>query len=222
MALASIRALAADLPAVWSAATTTPADRQRIARLLLERVAVTVDKASERVDVTLHWIGGGVQAHTIARPVTRYCQQSNYPRLVARLRQLCTGKDNSTAIAERLNAEGFRPPKRANRFSGEMVRRLTAQLGLARRQRHGSTAGLGPDEYRPMGLARRLGISRDTVRRWLRAGWLSLRRDEDGHHVIWADAGELRRLRELHALPRTWANKKRLVKLKKPRPRLAR
>jgi DNA invertase Pin-like site-specific DNA recombinase len=221
-ALSSIRALAADLPAVWAAATTTPADRQRIARLLLERVVVTVDKASERVDVRLHWIGGTVRSHTITRPVTRYCQQSDYPRLVARLRELCTGRDNSAAIAERLNAEGFCPPKRTKRFSGEMVRRLTAQLGLARRQRHGSTTGLGPDEYRPMGLARRLGISRDTVRRWLRAGWLNLRRDEDGHHVIWADADELRRLRELHALPRTWANKKRLAKLKKPKPRPAR
>jgi DNA invertase Pin-like site-specific DNA recombinase len=221
-AWSSIRALAADLPAVWSAVTTTPADRQRIARLLLERVVVTVDKASERVDVVLHWVGGMAQAHTITRPVTRYCQQSDYPRLVARLRELCTGRDNSASIAERLNAEGFRPPKRTNRFTGEMVRRLTAHLGLARRQRHGSTAGLGPDEYRPMGLARRLGISRDTVRRWLRAGWLNLRRDEEGHHVIWADAGERRRLRELHALPRSWANKKRLAKLKKPNPRPAR
>jgi hypothetical protein len=220
--LSSIRALAADLPAVWAAATTTPADRQRIARLLLERVVVTVDKATERVDVLLHWVGGTVRSHTITRPVTRYCQQSDYPRLVARLRELCTGRDNSAAIAEQLNAEGFRPPKRTNRFTGEMVRRLTAHLGLARRQRHGSTTGLGPDEYRPMGLARRLGISRDTVRRWLRAGWLNLRRDEDGHHVIWADADELRRLRELHALPRTWANKKRLAKLKKPKPRPAR
>jgi len=178
-ALSSIRALAADLPAVWSAATTTPADRRRIARLL-ERVVVTVDKGSERVDVVLHWVGGAAQAHAITRPVTRYCQQSDYPRLVARLRELCTGRDNSSAIAERLNAEGLRPPKRTKRFTGEMVRRLTAHLGLARRQRHGSTAGLGPDEYRPMGLARRLGISRDTVRRWLRAGWLNLRRDEDG------------------------------------------
>ena len=221
-AWSSIRALAADLPAVWSAVTTTPADRQRIARLLLERVVVTVDKASERVDVVLHWVGGMAQAHTITRPVTRYCQQSDYPRLVARLRELCTGRDNSASIAERLNAEGFRPPKRTTRCTGEMVRRLTAHLGLARRQRHGSTAGLGPDEYRPMGLARRLGISRDTVRRWLRAGWLNLRRDEEGHHVIWADAGERRRLRELHALPRSWANKKRLAKLKKPNPRPAR
>jgi hypothetical protein len=102
-----------------------------------------------------------------------------------------------------------------------MVQRLTAHLGLARRHRHGSTAGLGPDEYRPMGLARRLGISRDTVRRWLRAGWLNLRRDEDLHHVIWADAGELRRLGELHQLPRTWETKARRAKLKVPTPRPA-
>src|SRR5207247_8232612 len=74
-ALSSIRALAADLPAVWSAATTTPADRQRIARLLLQRVVVTVNKASERVDVTLHWVGGAVRSHTISRPVARYSQQ---------------------------------------------------------------------------------------------------------------------------------------------------
>jgi len=221
-ALSSIRALAADLPAVWSAATTSPADRQRIARLLLERVVVTVAKASERVDVTLHWVGGVTRPHTIARPVTRYDQQSGYPRLVTRLRELCTGRLNSVAIAGRLNAEGFRPPKRTTRFTAEMVRRLTAQLGLARRQRHGSSVGLGPDEYRPMSLARRLGISRDTVRRWLRVGWLNLRRDEDGHHVIWADADELRRLCELHELPRTWATKARLAELKKPKPRPAR
>ena len=221
-ALSSIRALAADLPAVWSAATTTPVDRQRIARLLLERVVVTVDKASERVDVTLHWVGGAVRSHTITRPVARYSQQSDYQRLVARLRELCSGRRNSAEIARQLNAEGFRPPKRTKQFTGEMVRRLTAHLGLLRRQRHGSTTGLGSDEYRPMGLARRLGISRDTVRRWLRAGWLNVRRDDDGHHVIWADASELRRLRELHDLPRTWATKTRLAKLKKPKPRPAR
>jgi hypothetical protein len=204
-ALSSIRALAADQPAVWSAATTTPADRQRIARLLRERVVVTVDKANERVEVTLHGVGGVVRSHTITRPVARYSQQSTYPRLVARLRELCSGRRNSAEIAQQLNAEGFRPPKRAKPFSGEMVRRLTVHPGLLRRQRHGSTTGLGPDEYRPMGLARRLGISRDTVRRWLHAGWLNVRRDDDGNHVIWADASELRRLRELHDLPRTFA-----------------
>ncbi len=100
-----------------------------------------------------------------------------------------------------------------------MVQRLTSHLDLMRRQRHGDLAGLDRDEYRPAGLARLLGISRDTVKRWLRAGWLTARRDDDGHRVIWADDSELRRLRELHKLPRTWANKGRLAKLQKPKRR---
>ena len=103
-----------------------------------------------------------------------------------------------------------------------MVRRLTVNRGLFRRQRHGSRNGLDSDEYGPMGLARRLGISRDAIKRWRRAGWLNVRQDEDGHQVMWADAAELSRLRESYALPRTWANKKRLAKLKKPKPRPAR
>jgi len=217
-----IRALAARLPTVWHAATTMPAERQRVARLLLERVVLTVDKATEWVDVELHWIGGQSQRHTVSRPVRRYDQQSNYPRLVERLRALCAERLSAAAIAERLNSEDFRPPKRVDRFTGQMVQRLIWHLDLVCRQPHGSRAGLGRDEYRPTGLARRLGISRDTVRRWLRAGWLTAQRDADGHHVIWADAAEIRRLRELHQLPRTWATKGRLAQLKKPKPRPAR
>jgi hypothetical protein len=37
--------------------------------------------------------------------------------------------------------------------------------------------------------------------------------------VICADASELRRLRELYRLPRTWATKDRLAELTKPKPR---
>ena len=215
----AIRSLAANLPAVWQAGTTTPGERQRIAMLLIEHVKVIVDKASERAEVAIHWIGGLVESHTLSRPVKRYDLQSDYPRLVERLRRLCAERLSSAAIAQRLNAEGFRPPKRTDHFTGSMVQRLTSRLGLTRRQRHGSPAGLGRDEYRPAALARRLGISPDTVKRWVRAGWLTVRRDADGHHVIWANAAELRRLRELHRLPRTWATKERLAELKKPKPR---
>jgi DNA invertase Pin-like site-specific DNA recombinase len=221
-ALSQVRALAADLPAVWSAGTTTPADRQRVARLLLERVVVTVDKASERVDVTLHWVGGAVRSHALARAVRGYDQQSSYPRLVERLRSFCEARLGSAEIARRLHAEGFRPPKRATAFTAEMVRRLTVQLDFRRRPRHGSAVGLGADEYRPTGLARELGVNRDTVRRWMRSGWVNVRRDADNHQVIWADADERRRLRALHGLPRTWANKARLAELKTPKPRPAR
>ncbi|MBV8609505.1 MAG: recombinase family protein [Singulisphaera sp.] len=215
----AIRTLAADLPAVWQAATTTSTERQRIARLLIEQVSVAVDKASERVDVEVHWAGGLVESHTVSRPVKRYDLQADYLRLVERLRAWCAERLSATEIAMRLNAEGFRPPKRAARFTRSMVQRLVWHLGLDRREPHGSLAGLGRDEYRPSSLARRLGMSRDTIRRWLRAGWLTARRDAEGHHVIWADASELRRLRELHRLPRTWATKERLARLQQPKPR---
>ncbi len=124
-------------------------------------------------------------------------------------------------------------PERA-RSDGELVSIVAREVdgghlrgGVARsdlrRDRTAAVRRESPDVlinavYRPMSLARHLGFSRDTIRGWLRAGWLNLRRDDDGHHVIWADAGELRRLRELHDLPRTWANKTRLAKLKKPKP----
>ncbi len=39
----------------WQAPTTTPADRQRVAHLLLEWVVVTVVETSEQVAVRLEW-----------------------------------------------------------------------------------------------------------------------------------------------------------------------
>ncbi len=78
---------------------------------------------------------------------------------------------------------------------------------------------ISQDECRSGGLAQRLGIGRDTIRRWIRAGWVTSSRDVEGHHVILADSSELARLRELHALPRTWATEGRLSELAKPKPR---
>src|SRR5207249_4046055 len=144
-----------------------------------------------------------ISEHTISRPVSRYDQQTEYPRLVNRLKELCSEKLSSSEIAEKLNAEGFRPPKRTDHFTGTMVLRLTTQLGLTERKRPGSTEGLGKDEYRPGGLAKKLGVKRDTVRRWMRVGWVNVHKDDEGHYIIWADADELDRLRQLHRLPRT-------------------
>jgi hypothetical protein len=42
----------------------------------------------------------------------------------------------------------------------------------------------GPNKFRPMGLARRLGVSWDRVRHWLRSGYLSVGKDEDGHAIV--------------------------------------
>ena len=59
-----IYSLADDLPALWAAESTTPEDRQTIARLLLEQVTVTVEGDSDRVDVELR---GPVDSSAVIR-----------------------------------------------------------------------------------------------------------------------------------------------------------
>jgi Recombinase zinc beta ribbon domain len=200
---ALIRSLAMDLPALWHADTTSTQDRVRIVRLLVDRVEVTVDKTTERVTVRVYWNGGKTEDHVLNRPVKTYVQMADYPKLVAKLRELANKRLDATQLASELNAVGFRPPKRTTRFTGAMVRRLMERLGLAGRERLGSHKGLGPNEWRPGTLARHLDIPRDTVNKWRSKGWLSARRDRDRYWVLWADAAEIARLRELHALPRT-------------------
>jgi hypothetical protein len=215
----AIRELAADLPAVWQAATTTAQDRKQVARLLLERITVVVDKESDRVDVKLQWLGGVETEHRLARPLGRYSQEGSHAPLFSRLKELCSKGLSCAEMARTLNAEGFRPARRAQGFKGAMVLRLRQQWGLSGGSRHGSKEGLGKQEYRPGGLAKKLGVPLDTIKRWLRRGWVNVRQDERGHHIVWADADELRRLRQLHRLGPSAANRERLAALTKPKQR---
>ena len=59
-----IRELAGDLPALWDAPTTTPTDRQRIIRFLVERVEATVEGTTDQVRVSITWAGGQRTLHT--------------------------------------------------------------------------------------------------------------------------------------------------------------
>jgi hypothetical protein len=144
--------------------------------------------------------GGLLARHTLPRPVNCYERQADYPRLVERLQELSSKRLSTSEIADKLNDDGFRPPARGAKFTAATVLRLMRRLKLGRKKRHGSQAGLAKHEYRPAKLAQRLGLSRDTLKRWIRAGWVNARKDEEGHSILWADAGELRRRRELAAL----------------------
>ena len=87
--------VAEDLPAVWKSSTTSPGDRQRIIRLMVERVVITMQGSTERVDVSLHWSGGFNSQHELVRTVGRYEQLADYERLLTRVEHL--GQQGLTA-----------------------------------------------------------------------------------------------------------------------------
>lgn len=121
---AAIRRLAADVPALWNAPTTTNADRKAIIRHVVERVTVTVHGDSERIGVTVNWASGACTQAELVRPVARLEQLSYYPQLVQRVRTLAGRGLSVGTIADRLNAEGYRPPKRRERLGEHGVQQL--------------------------------------------------------------------------------------------------
>jgi hypothetical protein len=203
----AIRRLASDIPALWHAPTTTPADRQAIIRQLIERVVVTVHGQSERLDVQLHWVGGHAAQATLTRPVARLEQLSYYPQLLARAAELHAQGQKLTAIAEKLTAEGWRPAKRRKTFNASMVQTLLLAQGLSSRRRCYSDhiEGRCANEWTVAELAYRLAIPQPTLFRWLQRGWLRGRQVVQAARRVWliqADEAELARLRELRSRSR--------------------
>jgi len=196
-----IRQLAGDIPELWHAESTTPVDRQRLIRLLIEQIEVTVEGQSERVQVAITWSGGFVSRHELVRTVQRYEQLSDYPRLCARVEQLQAAGKSFAEVARCLNAEGFRPPKRAQRFTGGMVAgflaRKDGQGGEGHRER--VRRALKKGEWLVGDLARHLEMPAVTLHHWREVGWVQARKLALGGGVwaLWAPGVERRRLARL-------------------------
>ncbi len=198
-----IRALAADLPAVWRAPTTTDADRKQLIRHLVEKVHLTVIGDSERVTAQVTWAGGHRTRGELARPVARLDQLSYCPQLAARARALAAAGHSARAIAKILNAEGFRPPKRREHFAAQGVRRLLQELGCVSRQEQTLRRGapsLGPHQWWLTDLAREIGVPRVTLFGWITRGWVTAHQQHDARRswVVHADPAEVEWLRRLH------------------------
>jgi len=205
----AILTLSQDLPSLWYAESTTPEDRQMIARLLLEQVTVTVEGNTDRVDVELRWAGGFVSRGTLSRPVQMYEQLSNYEELTARIHSLLAERKTLSEIAAALNAEGFHPPKRTRRFTKAILSRFLRERGVRTGALPRSVTceqHLEADEWWLADLAAELAMPIATLHRWQRVGWVASRKvtAAGGRWALYADAVELLRLRRLRDSPRGW------------------
>jgi Recombinase/Recombinase zinc beta ribbon domain len=205
-----IRRLASDIPELWHAETTTAADRQRVVRLLIERVEVQVQGQTEQVEVAIHWAGGGVTQHRLARTVQRYEQLADYARLYARLTELRAEGKSMAEVAQCLNAEGFHPPRQVARFTGGMVAGLLSRQGEggACRRGEGVARLLEKGEWLLSDLARHLGMPPVTLHRWRRAGWVRGRKlpVPGGLWALAASGSERQRLARLRRFQREKPN----------------
>ena len=157
------------------------------------------------------WAGGHRTAAQITRPVACLTQLSYYPQLAARARELAGSGYTIAQIAGRLNAEGFRPPKRSPVFTPNAVSDLLRTLGI---QRSRIPAGrnrpaLDQHEWWLRDLAAHLGMPEVTLDHWVRRGWAAgYLHPQARLRVVRADPAEVERLRALHQVPRGQHNRR--------------
>jgi hypothetical protein len=196
-----IRSRARDPPELWPAGTTTPADRPRLVRSLIERIRVGVRGETDQVDVAIPWAGGSVSRHTLTRAVRCYGPLADYPRLGTRLAAPRARGRSLAEVAEGLNREGFHPPKRPPRFSSAMVAGFLAKGGRrGPRPRAVAAAGLlRKGAWLLSDWARALGMPAATLQSWRQLGRVRARKlpVAGGHWAIWAAGSARQRLTRL-------------------------
>jgi DNA invertase Pin-like site-specific DNA recombinase len=202
----NILRLAQDIPALWHSPTTTMAERKEIVRQIIERVVVENEGKSERLHVSIEWVGGSKTEGVVIRPVRKMEYLSYYPLLCERIRELLAQELSVAEIAETLNREGMPPPKQAGRLGRQSVTEVLQRLGLRPVQRRGprnfGAGGPAEDEWWLADLARELRMPGGTLHGWIRRDWVEARKQESsGRWIIQADRAEVERLRQLRSLP---------------------
>ena len=201
---AAIQALAADLPQVWHAAVDH-AGRPQGAAADPDRGHHRPRHRGQRAGRRHHHLAGGHQTSGQAvRPVARLDQLSYFPALLARVTGLAAAGRSNRQIADVLNAEGFRPPKRTSRFSDQQVRTLISQRGIRARAkgRPAVLTGLAPGEWSVPGLSAELGMPTASIYNWIYRGWITARHAPGTRNwIITADEEQMRQLRQRRARP---------------------
>ena len=172
----AVRHLAEDIPALWRAPTTTAAERKQIARLMLERVVLSVDGASESATIECVWAGGPVTRHSFVRPVRWTSQLARNSELKERIAELAAAGLRPPEIARRLSAENWRSAN-GGPFTEAKIRPLMARLGYPSRSLAVSQeVERRPGEMTVTELAPALDLSVGTLYSWIRKEWLPARR----------------------------------------------
>lgn len=200
--LDEMRQVLAQFQEYWCADTITAQDKKELLRCLVEQVVV--DGRGELIQVQLHWYGG----HISEVAVPKRLQTPAY--LYLRIQELaCFHTDH--AIAEQLNAEGYRTAYQ---------RRWTARHVLTLRRFHAIHSAFDADPDARLNTATyitgteasaRLGVKQDSIHEWCQLGILTSRQasrqqrfwvywDDDVQYRLSGDATPLANMASVRSL----------------------
>lgn len=172
----AIVALGSDLPAIWSAQTTTSVDRKEMLRLIIRDVIVDGKRVHGQVWVQINWQTGAYEQFCYKRSVRSYEASADVDALEQRMRELNAAQLIDAQIAEILNAEGYRTARLHRPFTGGTVWLLREKWDIPTVKINGkedNPAQWEDGSYSVQGAAARLGVNSSTIHHWLKVGKLT-------------------------------------------------
>ncbi|MBP0447896.1 recombinase family protein [Roseomonas sp. SSH11] len=173
-----VLALAQDLPRVWQAAM--PSERKQMLRLVISEVMLDQRRGRGQIWMRIIWQTGASSEHLLQRRVRAYAECVSAEHLERRVRELNAEGRMDRQIADLLNAERIMSA-RGVPFRGETVHLLRKRWNIRAAKINGVAANppTWPDgSYSVQGAAEALGITAQTVFKWLRKGRLA------GHQTV--------------------------------------
>jgi DNA invertase Pin-like site-specific DNA recombinase len=133
----AIRELSRDLPAIWSAETTTNQERKQLLRMAIESVQVEGISQAGQVEVQIRWRSGTVTSVSVKRAAPGECSLKTPEEAVSRIHKMAPRRTYAE-IAIALNRAGLRSAF-GRRFTSQHVGYICRKDGLDRRKPRSSS-----------------------------------------------------------------------------------
>ena len=191
--------LITDMPALWSADSTTARDRKRLLRTLIADITLLPEPAPDTLAIGIRWHTGATDELITARPLPPGPAKRTPTAATAMIIELGPDHTNEEIITD-LNAAGLRTG-RDNRFDVKAVQWVRHLHHIKPPSPY--TAG----EISVREAADQLDVSTNVIYHWIETGQLSTRRSGKHHCIPWTPAIEAecrtRIANSVHLIPRT-------------------
>src|SRR6266478_2004648 len=168
--------LAADLPALWNAPTTSARDRKRLLRTLIADVTLLPEPDRSKVRIGIRWHTGATDELTADRPAHPGTARRSPAAAIELVRRLGPATSNDELVT-RLNAAGHRTGH-GRPFDIDAVQWIRHAYKIPVPDPY------GPGEISVAEAARRLGCSTGVIYHWIHTGQLTARRGQGNRFCI--------------------------------------
>lgn len=173
---AELEVLAADLPALWAAPSTSDKDRKRLLRTLVADVTLTSQSDGDELRIGIRWRSGASELITTRRPPPLH-ETKRTPNPAAELIVQLGPATSDQELVAQLSARGMKTGM-GRAFD------VAAVKWVRYIHRVPSPCPFQPGELSVDQVAARLGISADAVYYWIEHGQLAARRTTSGRLCV--------------------------------------